>query len=256
MRNLGVSMKFNYLTLAIAVSSLASAPAYADEDAWPSGPYVGVYGGMTATSTIAQDYWCYSACDVPTLDSVDPSGGITAGYNVRVDDNLIVGLEADFGSGSQRIREIRSNATAPVDFVWKANQKWQSTFRARAGLVAGKTTIFVSGGLAVTNSEFSVAADGSRFRGIHQNEDHGASWHGTTTGYAYGAGVEHSFGRLSAKIEYLHSSFGSRQSCYMDLTGPSADTCWDPQANLWSGTSTVTFTPTINNLRIGLNYRF
>lgn len=248
-----MSRRFSYLLF--FPSAFIGSPANAEEGEW-TGFYTGVYSGVNATSSDVQDYWCWATCGSLKLDRLAPSVGVTAGFNQQIGENLFLGLESEFGTGTKRRKEIRGTPTTPAAFVWTSNLEWQSAIRARAGIVLGKTTMYVSGGVALAKASLTEISDGSRYHGPGNTEAWGANWKGVAAGHAIGAGVEHKFAKLSAKIEVMQTVFNTKETCYVDLSGPNAGNCWDPALNYWAGESKVLYTPRFNSIRVGVNYHF
>jgi opacity protein-like surface antigen len=199
------------------------------------------------------DYWCWSTCSTQSLKHTDIAGGITAGYNYQVDDNFVVGLEADFGSGAKSHTHFDDRGTDPIwRYDYTAKQKWNATLRGRAGVALNKTLLYVTGGLDLDDSDFtSLAVYGTS--GTY-SDDYVSHTSSSRTGYVYGAGVEHKFNeRISLKAEYLHSEFGQTSACYRyrGESAPNFATCAD------TGTTDSTQWNSANDsLRVGINYHF
>lgn len=240
--------KLSILPLILAISASA---ASAQDEVW-SGPYVGIYTGANAASTEMKDNWCWASCDAPDVNAVQPTVGGTLGYNFQIDDSFVVGVEADFGSGVSARSVSPEGDVSNASFVadWNSRLDWIGTGRARAGLAAGNTLAYVTGGIAVGKAKFFEISTSEMAWPAPQ---FGSKWSGTMTGYVYGAGIEHSFGRVSVKAELLQSTFGSRSACIADIGGPNDGICWNPPENVQNKN---TATPSVTALRLGLNLRF
>lgn len=240
---------------ALALSVIAS-PAVAETTDW-SGPYVGVYAGMNANETdVAGTYGNGSIA--PGISGNSIAAGGTLGYNVQVDDSFVVGLEGDFGAGAKPSKSISStynlsscnpapggSCAVTATSTWSSRLNWVSTIRARAGLASGDTLFYVTGGLALTDAGYSSAETvaGALSRSIS------GTTQSTLTGYAAGAGVEHRLGeRVSVKAEYLRMAFPDRMvTGVLPAAGPLV---------VQSSPPTTNFRPTVNSLRLGVNYAF
>ena len=244
-------MKNAIIVISALMATTAATSAQAEDRPW-SGPYVGFYTGANAGSNEFGDYWCWSACGAPVINVIKPAIGATVGINFQPDENLVVGVEADIGSGFKDEKTYPTFAT-PI-YRWATNIKWQSTVRARAGLTSGKTLAYVTGGYAFANADFSETTDKTARGGGAANVAWGANWKGTTSGYVYGAGIEHKFGSVSTKFEFLRESFGTHNACYKDLEGANAGVCWP--TGIYSNPKSVSFSPTVSSLKVGLNFQF
>lgn len=82
-----------------------------------------------------------------------------------------------------------------------------ATLRGKVGLVAGRTLVYATGGLAIGNVRVDTT---QRLRGRF-NDDYDAREGELRTGYVVGAGLEYAFSQhLSAKIEGSYYDLGSR----------------------------------------------
>ena len=240
----------NYVSYAaLAVAITVASPAYAQVF---SGPYVGASAGINAGHTSTQDYWCDAACDAPSNSGVDLAGGINLGFNHQIDENFVIGLEADLSTGFKDTDRTVDSSSCCSDYVynWNTNLRWISTIRARAGLAVNKSMFYMTGGLALTGARLSqVTTTNANYT------DYGAHFNGTLMGYALGGGIEHAVSdHISVKAEFMHDSFGKKRGCYMDLEGSDAGVCWnagDPGMDDY-----VAWQPSVNTARIGFNYRF
>ncbi len=233
--------------------TIVSNPAYAEEDAW-TGAYVGVHAGVNAANTDFKDNWCWAACDAPTVDFNKPEIGVTIGQNALIDDNFLVGIEADFGSGGGRSITTPRTSYGAIDesFEWRSKFSWTSSLRLRAGLAEQKTLLYVTGGFAAADASFREVSLNANTWSTH-SPSYGASWNGILTGYTYGAGVEHQFKNFSVKGEFLRSTYSKRNVCFQDNDGSNAGQCWSigtgPEAILGISSN-------VTSLRIGVNYHF
>ena len=228
-------MKKKLVTVtALALSAIAS-PAVAETTDW-SGPYVGAYAGMNANETDVTGNYLISntgTADAPGISGNALAAGGTLGYNVQVDDSFVIGLEGDFGTGAKRSNSIETSicmgpgSCTQFTNTWKSNPNWLATVRARAGLASGNTLFYVTGGLAVSDTNVSYSPGANP---IEEKK--------TSTGYAAGVGVEHRLGHgFSVKAEYLRMSFSHVVAYAPSSIG-------------------VDFKPTVNSLRLGVNYAF
>ena len=123
-------------------------------------------------------------------------GGGQIGYNWQ-HGNFVYGVEADISGLSSGARH--TGVKGGVDAL-KAEIKWLSTYRVRAGLAVGDTMAYMTGGLAVGGVKNSFQA----FPG-----DAIKSESKTKVGWAIGGGVEHMWDRnWSIALEAMFVDLG------------------------------------------------
>lgn len=172
-----------------------------------SGPYLGLYAGH-ATGNADDDYegFLYGA---PWLKYIDPmtingnmAGGL-AGYNY-MKGNLVLGVEADFGRA-----KIDGNIDFPGDIEKGAyrthfDMSWNGHLRARAGLAADKFLLFVAGGLAVAQADYSYEWPPNPAEIYHGQA--------TYTGLSLGGGIDYAITpAFLLRAEYLYDNYGTHK---------------------------------------------
>jgi outer membrane immunogenic protein len=145
-------------------------PVLAAPNPW-AGPYVGLLGGYGwGTGTVASRGWI---------------GGVYGGYNAAIDNNIIVGVEADGTLTSKR----GSNGVTSV------SNPWDGTLRARIGYGTQNWLLYGTGGLAVGSIKASTA-------GVSESD--------TKTGWTAGVGAEALLtAKMSARVEYRYTNLGT-----------------------------------------------
>jgi outer membrane immunogenic protein len=142
---------------------------------------------------------------LPLTRGINPSGGLaggTVGYNYQFSNNIVIGLENDISwtdiKGGARLAPPFNGAEA-----FHTNQTWLDTLRGRVGYAWDRWMVFGSAGAAFTNEDLQFC-NAPTFTGcLGQSK--------TVTGWTAGAGVEYAFAaNWSAKVEYLHTDFGSQ----------------------------------------------
>jgi len=220
--------------VALALGSLGSASAFAADmpvkappapivDPW-TGFYVGVNGGYSwgtwnSTSLALIFPPNFNQTFSPHIHGWD--GGIQAGYNWRINNTWLAGLEGDVQWSDERARSITGESLVIGDFRttitsaagWKIS--WFDTFRGRLGALIDPTTlIYVTGGAALGRFGFSQQTTASIATLAGTPIASASVWHGESTtrwGGTVGAGVEKKFTpKWSAKAEFLYLGFGSR----------------------------------------------
>lgn len=193
-----------------------------------SGPYAGVNLGYAWGSDNA------AVLSGPgfsgSIGSLEPDGwlgGGQIGANAQFD-WLVVGVEADLQATS-----IDDSTSAPVGLGYTGTANvgidWLSTLRGRVGVASGPALLYVTGGWAFADVDYSVTATGPMSVSMSES--------GIKTGYALGGGLEWALNdRWSVKSEYLYVDLGNEA-----VGGP--------------GFSATTETE-LHTARVGLNYRF
>lgn len=172
-------------------------------------------------------------------------GGGQVGYNYQMG-ALVVGLEADidYFRRSSQISNSGIDTTANVLTVSnRVSSSYLATVRGRFGFAIDRALLYVTGGLAISDINFSssmVTGLGPSF-GAFQTS-------GTKLGWTVGAGLEYALtGNWSVKGEYLYAQFGGSNGL-----GVLADPA--------TGNSNI-FVSSVGKqgahvVRLGLNYKF
>lgn len=197
----------NKMTLALALSlSLPSTVAFAagpivEEVAiqvapvfsWTGG-YVGAHVGYDWAS------FGHSEPDDPGnnfgADDGGFIGGAYAGYNYQMNNNLVVGGEADFGFTNLG---AGPNVGSPLDDYTAFDSNWNAHLRGRLGYAMNRTLFFVAGGVAFAD----LTSDDT-------DPNYGGN-SSTYVGWTIGAGVEYAAtDNLVIRAEYLYDDYGSK----------------------------------------------
>lgn len=150
------------------------------------------------------------------IDQTKLRAALFAGYNWQLNQNWVVGLEAELGHAFGRARQIYgvpgtfagaypAGSTDHTD----ANVKWDGGLRARVGvLLTPSTLLYATGGAAFITPEYfsdcRLATPGWCFGTF--SEKHSS----TKVGWTLGAGVETRLSRnWTARAEYRHANFGT-----------------------------------------------
>lgn len=138
-------------------------------------------------------------------------GGVQIGVNGQFD-KVVVGVEAD----------VSATSNGHTGFGTKFRQGTNGSMRARIGYSFDRVLVYGTGGISVSNYEYtSPVASASRMRG----------------GSVFGAGAELMLTEnVSIRAEYLRSSYS--RSLFQNVGGP------------------VSIAPISNVMRGGMNYRF
>ncbi len=220
---------------------LAPAPIFT----W-TGFYVGAdVGGAWANDTVK----VYNPGFIPGVrDFVNQNtngivGGLFAGYNYQLSNNIVVGVEGDIEATS-----LKANTSAYFDTLGPGlvvgteqtseNRRWQGSARARLGYAAGNLLFYGTGGWAITGI--------SRTYNWITLPNRTDSFSGTKSGWTLGAGVEYAFNpNWTARAEYRYTSYGA----FTDILVNSAFGAGPPG-------NPARHYLTDNTIRVGLAYKF
>lgn len=191
--------------LAVATASAADLPsrrmapvaapvAFVPAFSW-TGFYVGLQGGYQWAST-GGSYNTVPA-GVPVAYSYDPKGwlfGGHLGYNYQIN-QVVFGLEGDVEWSN-----VKRSHIAAAGIYHQTQIDWQASLRARLGLAVDRALIYVTGGLAYADMNYSQGN-----LGLAPNIAYSKS----KFGYTVGAGVEYAFtNNITGRVEYRYTDFG------------------------------------------------
>jgi outer membrane immunogenic protein len=186
--------------------------------------WTGFYLGLNGGYGFGQSNWNSA---IGTVGGFNTNGGLaggTAGFNYQWS-QFVFGIEGDFDW--QNLRGSQTNAPCAAVGSCATASNWISTIRGRAGFVANRALIYVTGGAAFTDIKPSLAA--LPFGG------------GTEPGWTAGGGVEFAMtDSWTVKLEYLYAKF-------QNTTCP-ASSC--------SAAAPATVSLNENIVRVGVNYLF
>lgn len=219
----------------------------------------GVHGNSDAsTTTVFSPTGYFASSSVPAIATVGAqnlssnafTGGGQAGFNLQ-HHNVVLGLETDFG-GMNLSQQKTGTATypccAPTAFTITqfVGTSWLFTLRPRIGFTAGPVMVYGTGGLAVSNVEYTAL-----FTDTFATAEENGGKTSIQTGWAAGGGAEIKTGKhWSVKGEFLHADFGSLSNTSTNLTA------FTPPIAFPTNVFTHTANLTANIYRFGFNYRF
>lgn len=174
------------------------APAFAPQSFVWTGGYVGLqagyaWGKSTYTNTEYGDFANY-----------DPDGffgGIYAGYNHQLSNNVVLGIDGDINiTGIDGATDFFWDGDSPAP-VANSEVKYSGALRARLGYAMDRFMPYVAGGLSVAKYDFDLFDDGD----LEFSESK------TLAGWNIGAGIEYAAtDNLLLRAEYRYSDFGSK----------------------------------------------
>jgi outer membrane immunogenic protein len=181
-------------------NSYPPAPAYGAPQANFTGAYVGAHAGGGFGS-------------VGSADTSGMVGGVQGGYNYQLQNNVVLGGEAD----------ISASGVSNNSYAEKTRQGWLGSARVRAGYAVNNIMPYVTGGVAVGNTEIKNVAGGKTSS--------------TNGGWVLGAGGEMLLNQnLTIRAEYLYYRLGD--------------------ADFPSSAGLIKVDNSMNVLRGGINYKF
>jgi outer membrane immunogenic protein len=182
-----------------------------------SGPYVGAYSSLVF---LHGRYGYVPDCPGGGGGPCPPSdpemsgdgfafGGI-AGWNFDMG-GMVLGMEGDFGWGGKtgENRDIAEQTELSFDHI--------ATARARAGVAFDDTLVYLTGGAAFANVNFSGEV-GPVGASVSDEDD---KW---IVGWTAGGGIEHAFADgLTGRLEYLYMDFPNTDFRLEDPAGFGGD---------------------------------
>ena len=223
--------------LLASLVALAQGASAATTD-WTGG-YVGIYAGPNSqqghasTTTVFSAGGYFAASSVPAiatagsqkLNTTGENLGLLAGYNFHVDENWVLGLEADFGLNHDTSLNGAGGVypcCAPTAFTVtsKVQTNWLMTVRPRLGYAWDNWLAYVTAGLAMGNAKSSFLFTDT-FATAHES----GVFKSTQTSWTAGGGIENRISSdVSVRLEYLYANLGSTGGTSTNLTafGPPA----------------------------------
>ncbi|MDN5249236.1 MAG: outer membrane beta-barrel protein [Alphaproteobacteria bacterium] len=173
-------------------------------------------------------------------------GGVFAGYNANVGNNVILGIDGnlDFGKSDQTI----INTTTDLNgFAYK--EKLSGAARVRVGYAMDRFMPYVAGGLTVTDIEAAQGAKGTdKAKGVIKDgklSDVAKLKSSAAMGWNVGAGVDYAISdNLILRADYRHSQIA------------------DPKVNKATSATEAKleklkdFSVNSNDVRVGIAYKF
>jgi outer membrane immunogenic protein len=205
-----------------------------------TGFYVGVHGGYGWGHT--QDTHNPNAFGQTLTGGF---GGAQIGYNWQLQNNVVLGLEADVAAGN--IGKEWGGANEFDPYYGEDKIDWFGTVRGRVGYSVDRFMPYLTGGLAWANVDHKLGCDRNRVAvtiGGCTNAFE-TSKSDTVWGWTAGAGVEYAItNNVTLKAEYLYTDLGKN-----DVTLVDVNYVGNPVNNREFDTS-------FNSVKLGVNYKF
>jgi outer membrane immunogenic protein len=231
---------------------------------------------FTANDVLSNSITCgggFGGTCVPgaSFDMNGRLGGLQAGYNWQTNQNLLVGVEADFdwsnirGSGNSNV-PLPGAGGVNLNFQASQSIQWFGTVRGRVGVLpANNLLLFATGGFAYGRVDENVglntgltgiAVGGFAFScniagGAGPTNCFVGSSSRIATGYTIGAGGEYAlWSNFSLKAEYLYVNLG--HGAPVNLAAQTTGGLAATPSSFAAAYSKADF----NVVRAGLNYKF
>ena len=188
-----------------ALLAVASSLAIAEDKMNWAGPYAGINTGYTWVHDKSEgSYYCKGGCSPLSNNANGASVGIDLGYNLALQNNFLVGIEAEFKSYDAN---KEGNVTDIYGYViQKINSSLEKkfSFLGKIGyLVNDKTLAYVKGGWA--NAQIKRDYTNDALPAVVESHK---SWQ---DGWTLGIGSEYNFYQnLTAKLEYRYTDLESK----------------------------------------------
>jgi len=164
-------------------------------------------------------------------DEIEPNGflgGLYAGYNFDLGNNLILGIDGDITYNNLDDSNSQTYTNGSSDYLESA-LRWSGAVRGRAGYAFDRFLPYIAGGVAFGNIENTF--EDNRFFASHRQ---------TLTGWTAGAGVDYAAtDNLVLRLEYRYTDYGNDD---FDL-GRTSDT-------------SINNSFKTNEVRLGIAYKF
>lgn len=251
------------MAIRLLLATLTTAFGHA---AFAEDPWVGMYGGITATTfksaisgtTLKADGTVGSnASDEAAKNLRDETSGVGLfiGVRKRLDSRLIVGVEADgarlaYDARTQTDVSAGTYAGQPAATL-HYQAPWLATARVLAGWSFGDVLVFGSGGAAFSTEKVTR----TQYQAVPATTVTAAQFSETDRvnrfGHALGAGLEWRWSKPWAlRAEYMHARFPAENFSFPDARGGAQGSYTSVQGRV------ATNGMHLNSLRVGVTYTF
>lgn len=130
-------------------------------------------------------------------------GGVYAGYNFDLGNNVVLGVDGDVTYNN--LKDSESEDFGGLIVGAQSKLRWSGAVRARAGYAVDRFLPFVTGGVAFGSVKNSAYLD------VVGVESFSASQTKTLTGWTAGAGVDYAAtDNLIVRLEYRYTDYGRK----------------------------------------------
>lgn len=178
-------------------------------------------------------------------------GGLYAGYNFEVGNNVVLGAETDFVWGDVKdsyssIDRYTADSVYNYNAEGKIKQKWAGATRVRVGYAMDRFMPYVAGGVAYTKVETSglnyLTSANPAAPTVQAGSALGYNASNTLTGWTIGAGVDYAVtDNVLVRLEYRYADYGDKTNTYTHTSGQTFKETVDYKSN---------------DVRVGVAYKF
>lgn len=226
------AMKIKYILLAsvVALSGISSANAAdaiqyqepAPAIVTPSFSWTGGYAGVHFGYGWGDSDYTYLFND----GELKPNGflgGVYAGYNFALENNVVLGVDADITYNNIKKDHTISSAEYETELLWSG------AVRARAGYAIDRFLPYLAGGVAFGQVKNSYGI--TVLNSTYSDKE-------TLAGWTIGAGLDYAAtDNLILRVEYRYTDFGSKDFDF-------------------GGAEGVSYKLKTNDIRVGIAYKF
>ncbi len=156
-------------------------------------------------------------------------GGVYAGYNFDVGNNVILGADGDFNYGNLKKSHSEFDPDLEEKISLESKLQWSGAVRGRVGYAIDRFMPYIAGGVAFGNVKTSL-----------RSGDDSYSSSKTMTGWTIGTGLDYAAtDNVILRLEYRYTDFGKK--------------------NFYAGsddTIGISNKFTTNDIRLGVAYKF
>ena len=189
-----------------ALLAVASSLAIAEDKMNWAGPYAGINTGYTWVHDKSEgSYYCKGGCSPLSNNANGASVGIDLGYNLALQNNFLVGIEAEFKSYDANKEGNVTDIIGTVTQKINSSLEKKFSFLGKIGyLVNDKTLAYVKGGWANAQIKRDYTNENDPTAVVESHK----SWQ---DGWTLGIGSEYNFYQnLTAKLEYRYTDLESK----------------------------------------------
>lgn len=180
-----------------AISTQEPVPVYtAPISAVPAFTWSGAYIGGQIGYTMTKGKYSFGDFGEAKGKSEGFLGGIYAGSNFDIGNNVILGADLDFTTGSKKAPDNDADYAAYVT----TQTRWTGATRARIGYAADRFLPYIAGGLAIGSFKDGLTTPFMEFKSDK-----------VRTGWTIGGGVDYAFtDNVILRAEYRYTDFGKQ----------------------------------------------
>lgn len=192
--------------IAIAASSSAfAADAIVSEEPQPYAAPIFSWGGAYIGGEVG---WGWGRGkldgDADSYSEFKPNGfvgGIYAGYNFDLGNNVVLGIDGNFDYNDLKETHDYFSTGRPVQTSLESKLEWSGAVRARAGYAIDRFMPYIAGGVAFGSVKNSVTIGSSTSYSDSK----------TLTGWTAGAGIDYAAtDNILLRLEYRYTDFGNK----------------------------------------------